>query len=227
MVYWSQALQCKSPNKPRIGTRLQQVTYQYAVSGAVCSNEITPRITSVGSINAPFPDVVGYEIPAFMSHKSFVCLENNTAFMNIPANKTVYSMWIGTNNLGNGAFLTGSKVPGKNVIDYINCIYETFDNLYGTSGKYFVLMNLLRLNLAPQYVLPSADGVKRNNYFQGEPANRKELSYRMMEQVVLVDDDSRYRAPFEMKITNQYPAANFAVFDVWRLVCLAVLHVKL
>jgi hypothetical protein len=38
--------------------------YNYAVSGAVCSNQITPR--TYASINASFPDIAGYELPACM-----------------------------------------------------------------------------------------------------------------------------------------------------------------
>ena len=42
--------------------------YDYAVSGAVCSNNITPRVfnAAVGL----FPDIDGYEVPAFLADKA-------------------------------------------------------------------------------------------------------------------------------------------------------------
>jgi hypothetical protein len=107
-------------------------------------------------VNAPLPDVQGYEIPAFLADKN-VTTDNNAPFLDIPTGETVYAMWIGTNDLGNGAFLTDSQVAGKTIADYIDCVYEAFDRLYEAGRRYFVLMNVIPLNLTPLYALP-ADG---------------------------------------------------------------------
>lgn len=79
--------------------------YNYAVSGAVCSNEITPRWLS--SINENFPDVI-YEVNAFVADINWVnsSTHTNTLYPQRRSDNTVYAMWIGTNDLGNDAFLT-------------------------------------------------------------------------------------------------------------------------
>ncbi|KAK5135902.1 hypothetical protein LTR04_004581, partial [Oleoguttula sp. CCFEE 6159] len=59
--------------------------YDYAVSGAVCSNEITPRIFT--PINANFPSVKEYEIPAFIADSKYV-EPNGQKYMNNPADST-------------------------------------------------------------------------------------------------------------------------------------------
>jgi hypothetical protein len=188
------------------------------VSGAVCSNEITPRLTKLGSAQALFPDVQGYEILAFEADQAYVYPENNTAFLNVPNDSTVYAMWIGTNDLGKGALLTDSQVPGKTIVDYLECVYSAFDRLYASGGRYFVLMNVIPLNLTPLYGLPGAGGVKNTKCWRDKPKNATELSYRMQKQVLLVDEVFKYRTPFEVDIATRYPGANFAVFDVWSLV---------
>jgi len=67
--------------------------YNYAVSGAVCSNEITPRWFS--AINADFPDLNGYEVPAFLADKAYDInsATNETLFSPaLTADNTVYAI---------------------------------------------------------------------------------------------------------------------------------------
>ena len=161
----------------------------------------------------------GYEIPAFEADKAYVQPGSNEPFLDIPNDETVYAMWIGTNDLGNGALLTDSQVPGKTIIDYVDCVYSAFDRLYKTGARYFVLMNVIPLNLTPLYGLPGKGGVKTTKFWETKPENTTEISYRMQKQVLLVDDDFEYRTPYEERIANRYPGASFAVFDVWSLVC--------
>lgn len=183
----------------------------------MCSNAITPRITSLGSVQAPFPDVQGYEIPAFLADKN-ITTENGAPFLDVPVEETVYTIWIGTNDLGNGAFLTDSQVAGKTILDYIDCVYEAFDRLYAAGGRYFILMNVIPLNLTPLYALPADGGSRHPKFWPNKPDNITQISYRMQEQVVLVNEALRYRSAYEVSIAQRYPSAKFAVFDVWSLV---------
>lgn len=75
--------------------------FDYAVSGAVISNKLTPRFLS--SINGDFPDVLGYEIPAFMADVAFInkSTRTNTLYTNRKSDNTVYALWIGTNDVLN------------------------------------------------------------------------------------------------------------------------------
>ena len=180
---------------------------------------ITPRNVMLGSVIAPFPDVQGYEIPAFEADKNYIDPATGKLFLDIPSDETVYAMWIGTNDLGNGAFLTDSQVPGKTIDDYLDCVYSAFDRIYQTGARYFVLMNVIPLNLTPLYGLPGRGGLGASNFWPTKPENITEISYRMQNQVLLVDEVFKYRTPYAVELAHRYPGASFAIFDVWSLVC--------
>jgi hypothetical protein len=170
-----------------------------------------------------------YEVPAFLADKAFTGPSTNiTAPLDINDGKTVYAIWIRTNDLGNDAFLTDSQVKGKQITDYIDCVYASLEKIYAAGGRWFVLMNVIPLNLAPQYALPSNGGVRVDKYFKNKAEkNLTEISYRMLEQVGLVNEAFEYRTPFEVKIGNRFKDANFARFDVHSLVSLPIsLHCK-
>jgi hypothetical protein len=115
--------------------------YDYAVSGAVCSNKMIYRY--LASINGPFPDVLGYEVPVFIADVHYInsSTGKNTLYTDREANNTVYSMWIGTNDLGVGALLTDDQIPGTNITTFTECAFQAFVLIYSTGARYFVLMN--------------------------------------------------------------------------------------
>ncbi|KAL1592316.1 hypothetical protein SLS60_011393 [Paraconiothyrium brasiliense] len=193
--------------------------YNYAVSGAVCSNSITPRWWS--TVNAPFPDIINYELPAYISDSNYVS-PNGTAFFTGTPDTTVYAIWIGTNDVGNNAFLTDSQVAGTKLSDYVDCVYDVVDGLYQSGARYFVLLNLAPLNLVPQYALPADGGLNSTKFFPDKPSfaggNITEISYRMLETVDTVNSIYAYRTPFETKVNNTWPGVNIANFDVNALI---------
>lgn len=147
---------------------------------------------------------------------------NGTAFFSGTPDDTVYAIWIGTNDVGNNAFLTDSQIAGKTLTDYVDCVYGVVDELYKSGARYFVLMNLAPLNLLPQYATPADGGLKSTQYFKDKPSvaggNITEISYRMLETVDTVNSIYAYRTPFEARINNTWPGANVANFDVNALI---------
>ncbi|OBT41293.1 hypothetical protein VE00_08422 [Pseudogymnoascus sp. WSF 3629] len=192
--------------------------FNYAVSGAVCSNKMIYRY--LDSISGPFPDVLGYEVPAYQADAAYInkTTRTNTLFTDRKSDNTVYSMWIGTNDLGNDALITDSTLHGETISDYIDCIFEAFDGIYKTGGRYFVLMNVAPLDLSPLYGLPSAGGLASSHYWPNKPANTTEQSGKMKEYSSTVNSVLEYRVPFEVKLANRYPGAHFAIFDTHRLI---------
>lgn len=79
--------------------------FDYAVSGAACSNGYISRYLS--SIDKPFPSVLDDELPSFVAD-----IQVQALYPNRTAQNTVYALWIGTNDLGFGAFLTDSQTSG-------------------------------------------------------------------------------------------------------------------
>ncbi|KAK2743705.1 hypothetical protein FQN55_007108 [Onygenales sp. PD_40] len=187
--------------------------YNYAVSGAVCSNDVTPRYFE--SIDAPFPAVEQYEIPAFIADSEYEDPDSGEPALCLPPQHTVYSMWIGTNDLGNDAFMTDSQIEGKSVLDYIECVLQGFDSLFENGARYFVLMNVAPLHLLPQYSTPERGGVNATQFWPNKPENITEISYRMQQTVVTVNEILALKVQLAMK--DRYQGANVAIFDTSKL----------
>lgn len=131
----------------------------------MCDNRIIFRYFA--PVSGPFPDVV-YEVNAFVADTKYVNAKTktNTLYTNRKSDNTAYAMWIGTNDLGAGAFLTDSSLRGTTIPDYVDCIFDKFDKIYKTGGRYFVLVNTAPLQLLPIYGLPSAAGtLKKSQYW--------------------------------------------------------------
>lgn len=182
--------------------------YDYAVDGAACSNKITPRIEPI--TDQLYPSVLEYEVPAYIE---------DTKAQDLPSESTVYAIWIGTNDLGYQGFLTDSQAENQTVAAYVDCVYEALDGVYANGGRFFVLMNLAPLHLSPLYGVPERGGVgKESTYWPSKPYNITEVSGRMKEQVVALNQVFQYRTPYELLTARRYPDASFALMDMHGLV---------
>ena len=197
----------------------QMTLYNYAVSGAVCSNNITPRWLE--AINDNFPSVLEYEASAFVADLPATKVNSTPAVplytLKLTAQDSVYALWIGTNDLGIWAFLTDSQIPGKVLADYTSCVYNVFDKLYAQGGRHFVLMNTFPLDLAPLYANDTLHGVGPNQYWPNKTSNHTEIAYTMQQYTTSVNNIFKYQTPYEVKVANRYPGAHFAMFDTHAL----------
>ncbi|KAF3912782.1 hypothetical protein ABW20_dc0108889 [Dactylellina cionopaga] len=109
----------------------------YAVSGAVCSNDLTPRW--LGSINGNFPAVKEYEVPQFKKEHTITRYKGAG---NLNPDKTVFTLWIGTNDLGSGALLTDEHLPGVTLPDYTDCVAGQIRELYNYGARKFIILNV-------------------------------------------------------------------------------------
>lgn len=176
---------------------------------------MTPRYLSY--INGDFPAVEQYEIPAFIAD-SAVVEADGSKFVNAPQDETVYALFIGTNDLGVGAFLTDSQVNGTTLVNYTDCVFDSLERLYDQGARYFTLLNVVPLNLAPLYALPEDGGVGDNQYWMQKPADLTSISKRMQEEVVTVNAIYKYQLPYELYGLRKFSGAHFALFDVHSLV---------
>jgi hypothetical protein len=127
-------------------------------------------------------------------------------------------MWIGTNDLGNDAFLTDSQAKGKVIPDYVDCVFNAFDDLYQNGGRYFVLMNVAPLQLLPQYATPENGGLPATQFWPNKYENITLASYRMWQSVATANEIFTYRTPFEVLLQHRYRGAHFAIMDTNSLV---------
>ncbi|CAD6502281.1 BgTH12-02519 [Blumeria graminis f. sp. triticale] len=190
--------------------------YNYAVSGAVCDNNLVNRYISV--LYGPFPDVV-YEVNAFVSDSTFINETTNTPFFaDRDESNTIYSIWIGTNDLGVNGFLTDSNLHESSLPSFTDCIMDKFDQIYANGGRYMVLMNLAPLQLTPLYGMPQVGGLSKSSYWGEKPTNTSEISGKMKEYTKTVNSLLSYRIPYEKLIAERYPDASFAIFDTNSLI---------
>jgi hypothetical protein len=178
------------------------------VSGAVCSSKITAR-KGVG--------IQEFEIPAFQADLKYKV--NGTPFLEIEPNKTVFSVWIGTNDVGVDAFLTNNQQPGKTLNDFVNCVYKTFDEVYKAGGRKFVLMNLIPLDRVPLYASLDRGGLRWSKYWTNKPANNVNQINSQMNQIIsTVNTAFKNQTTSIMQKNLRYPGATMALFDTWALV---------
>jgi len=195
--------------------------YDYAVSGAVCSNKIIFRY--LASIFGPFPDVIGYEIPQFVADTKYVNASTGTnTYFGVNgrhADNTVYAIWIGTNDLGVDAFLTDSQLDNTTITNFTDCVFSAFDSIYQTGGRFFVLMNTAPLQLSALYGLPGHGGAGDNHYWPDkETQNLTEISYKMLEYTTLVNKIYSLQVPFDLFVAYRWPGASIAIYDVHGLI---------
>ncbi|KAH0826353.1 carbohydrate esterase family 16 protein [Lanmaoa asiatica] len=109
--------------------------YGFARSGATCSNFLTYR---------PFPPIMEWQIPAYLNETY-----NGTLALN--AQETMYTIWIGTNDLGVNALLTGSDAPGVSIVPVRQCAIDVLKRLYESGARNFIMQNIIPLDLTILY----------------------------------------------------------------------------
>ncbi|EJT98012.1 hypothetical protein DACRYDRAFT_127575 [Dacryopinax primogenitus] len=184
--------------------------YNYAVSGAACSNLLTPR-PGAGPPSYPdsnYPSVLEYEMPAF-------AMDWVPGLQVMPAqplnpDTTVYSLWIGTNDVGEGSLLTGNQTFGTTIVNVTQCAIEWMSLLYSYGARRFLLQNMIPLQLVPMYsVLPDPDGT-----FWPQPHNRTDYNIRLQELVMAGNALWDLQVPTAL---NKMPGAAAAIFNSYAL----------
>lgn len=183
----------------------------YAISGATCSKVMVDRFFS--AINGPFPSVMEDGIPSFQADVAF-----DTIFPDRTARNTVYALWIGTNDLGAGAFLTDAQKPGATVSDYVDCVWSAFDAIYKAGGRRFVLLNVAPLELAPLYAPPHKGGTLDSQFWANKTLyNMTEYSEKIRQYATSANTMFEYGVPFHAVVKSRWPKATFDLFDVHSL----------
>ncbi|KAK5626963.1 hypothetical protein RRF57_002678 [Xylaria bambusicola] len=198
---------------------LGAATYNYAVGGATCSNEITLRYLDEAS-GLEYPDVIGYEVSAFKADIAYASTTPNTTFLQdrTPEN-SVYALWIGTNDLGVSGFLLDQQTAGKTIKDFINCAWDLFDEVYSTGGRQFVLFTQAPLEKAPLYTAPEYGGAGDVNYWPNKTAYDT-IMYedKILEYTTAANTIFEYGVPFQLLVQKRWPGASFIILDVHQII---------
>lgn len=172
--------------------------YGFARAGATCSNKLTHR---------PFPPLTEYQLPDY-----FNATRNGTIPpSSIIPHETMYAIWIGTNDVGANALLTqdAGVRRGVSIVEVRKCVVDVVRGLYESGARYFVIMNMIPLNLTPLYT-PNSYPSK----YWTAPRNRTEWSVFMHELVragnAITDLMLRAAVP-------SFDGAHIASFDAFAL----------
>ena len=106
-------------------------------------------------------------------------------------------------NIGVSAFLTDSQVLVKVLTDYTNCVYSALDAVYGSGGRYFVLLNVAPLYLAPLYANHTVHCAGPNHYWPDMPSNKTQIAEIIHEYVATLNDVYKYQTPFELLVAKR------------------------
>ncbi|PNH33354.1 hypothetical protein BJF96_g3414 [Verticillium dahliae] len=185
--------------------------FNYAVSGACSSDDIIKRQFDL--IKRPFPSVLDYEIPAFEAD-----VASGKLYDNRKADNTLYALWIGTNDLGYGAFLSDSQAAGTTISTFVESIWTIFDRLYKTGGRHFVLFNEAPLEISPLYAPSDQGGFQDSNFWTNKTAyNTTAYSFKMLQYTTNVNTLFDYGVPFKLLVQKRWPGATFGIYDVHSL----------
>ncbi|KAI1258924.1 carbohydrate esterase family 16 protein [Xylariaceae sp. FL1019] len=191
--------------------KLGAKTYNYAVSGAVCSNDIVSRW---------FPSVTEYQVPTFQADVKYARnTPNTTFFQDRTADNSVYALYVGTNDLGVDGFLRDLQVEGKVITDYIECIWSVFDSIYASGGRRLILFNTAPLETSPLYAAQENGGSGNVNYWTNKTSyDGLEYENKMLEYTTTINTAFDYGAPFELLVKRRWPGASVTIFDVHQII---------
>ncbi|KAF8233875.1 GDSL lipase/acylhydrolase [Tricholoma matsutake] len=163
--------------------------YPFARSGATCSNNLTYR---------PFPSVFESQLPQYFQNQSSLKLNPQ---------ETVYSLWIGTNDLGVNALLTGSD--NASLVNVTTCMVNWVKVLYKSGARNFVFQNVIPLQNLPLF---SANSYT-NKYWTAQ-RNTTEWHVFMTELVLSANELTKLK--LEALVPTLH-GANLALFDSYGL----------
>ncbi|KAJ4164693.1 hypothetical protein LMH87_006355 [Akanthomyces muscarius] len=181
--------------------------YNYAVAGSTCSEKVATQPARI--IPGEIPTVLEYEIPAFEADLAFPAL-----YPSRQPNNTVYAMWIGTNDLGVEGFLYDRNRPGTVLDDLVGCVWDSFDRIYKTGGRRFVVMNVVPLEKTPTYASFGEGGAGNNPVWPTKSQyNTTEYQHKVFQYSRAVNDLLDYTAPFHLQVKRRWPGASITLFD--------------
>ncbi|KAF5381805.1 hypothetical protein D9615_005589 [Tricholomella constricta] len=132
--------------------------FPFARAGATCSNDITFR---------PFPSVFESQLPLYFTEK-------RNGSLKLDPKETIYTLWIGTNDLGVNSLVSGSNKAS--IVDVAACMVNWVKVLYASGARNFLFQNMIPLQTAPLYAPDS-----QPNRYWSAPRNTTEWSVFMTE----------------------------------------------
>ncbi|KAF7419653.1 hypothetical protein PC9H_002245 [Pleurotus ostreatus] len=161
--------------------------FPFARSGATCSNNITLH---------PTLSVFESQLPQYFEEKA-----NGTT--RLDPSKTVYTLWIGTNDVGANSLISGGNKAS--IVDTTACAVNWVKTLYDSGARNFIFQNMIPLQLVPLYAAYSWP-----NRFWTAPRNTTEWSVFMTELTLSGNALSKLMLK---DLASKLRGAHIALFD--------------
>jgi hypothetical protein len=160
------------------------------------------------------------QIPEFLADLKYRDSKGKPA-LTIPKDRTLYAMWIGTNDLGNDGWVADQQTPGLPMTAYTNCVFDQLDRLYKTGARNFLIMNNAPLDYTPMYARPENGGLDTTQFWPGKSeynSNITQISEKMREYTFITNEVFDNKVPNDLIIKKRYPHSHFTIYDVHTLV---------
>ncbi|KAA1477925.1 GDSL lipase/acylhydrolase, partial [Dentipellis sp. KUC8613] len=163
--------------------------FPFAHSGAPCSQKLTPR---------PFPSVVENELPEYFA-------DVKARNISVRPDETLYTLWIGTNDLGPNTLLTGGVVNNATIVDVTECAVGWVKTLYDSGARNFLFQNIIPLERLPLYSVDSYP-----NRYWTQPRNTTDWHLFISELAVSGNQISKLLL---QTLPASVPGAHVGLFD--------------
>ena len=100
--------------------------FPFAKAGATCSNNLTDR---------PFPSLFESQLPLYFE-------ETRNGSIRLNPEETIYTLWIGTNDVGVNSLIVGEGTPGVTLVDVTECAVNWVKVLYENGARNFLFQNV-------------------------------------------------------------------------------------
>ncbi|CAI4219794.1 unnamed protein product [Parascedosporium putredinis] len=162
----------------------------------------------------------GYSWPRFVQQKTGAKTDLDFDLYNggRHADNTVYTLWVGTNDIGEGGFMKDKNVPGTTLSDYVDCNWEVFDAVYKTGGRHFVLSKVFPLDQSPLYNPQERGGLEAPSFWPDKATtNATQYYHKLIEYSTSINTMFAYGVPFQLLVEKRWPGATVYIFDVHKL----------
>ncbi|KAJ4477441.1 hypothetical protein J3R30DRAFT_3703834 [Lentinula aciculospora] len=138
--------------------------WNYAVGGAVCSNDWTPLYGE--------PDVSSGQQAWFI--QDHIVTSNNTShqMLTLEPSSFVVVQFIGTNDVGIGSFLTADEAANVSLPNVVDCQMNSFRTMHVLGARNFILNSLIPLQLTSLYSNSSAPTIYYPEVHDGNAWNK-------------------------------------------------------
>ncbi|THH33341.1 hypothetical protein EUX98_g827 [Antrodiella citrinella] len=175
--------------------------FPYAKYGAPCSTK---------QIQIPYPSLLESQIPSYEDG-----IANGSLSMLHP-DDTMYTLWIGANDIGGWGLLTGEAAQNVTLVDIVQCTMEWVEVLYKSGARYFLFQNLPPLEHTINY-----GAVSYPNLYWTAQRNQTDWHLTMTQYVAAGNELSSLMLK---NLASTLPDIHIGLFDSYKLISDMLAH---